>query len=106
MHNLLLPTAAVAVTLLHSYVVTRLRRYAFVFAQVPFLGPILTSLRRETEGKTSLIGFIGAPWTLVCAFFQPLICLFSAPHAPPGPWYAPLFSPCSLWPVYVPLISI
>jgi uroporphyrinogen decarboxylase len=23
------------------------------------------SLRKETEGKTSLIGFIGAPWTLV-----------------------------------------
>ena len=22
------------------------------------------SLRKETEGKTSLIGFIGAPWTL------------------------------------------
>lgn len=32
--------------------------------QVPFLGKILTSLRKETEGKTSLIGFIGAPWTL------------------------------------------
>ena len=29
-----------------------------------FLGKILTSLRKETEGKTSLIGFIGAPWTL------------------------------------------
>ena len=35
-----------------------------VDAQVPFLGPILKSLRKETEGKTSLIGFIGAPWTL------------------------------------------
>lgn len=32
--------------------------------QVPFLGTILKSLRKETEGKTSLIGFIGAPWTL------------------------------------------
>jgi len=32
--------------------------------QVPFLSKILTSLRKETEGKTSLIGFIGAPWTL------------------------------------------
>lgn len=32
--------------------------------QVPFLAEILSSLRRETEGKTSLIGFIGAPWTL------------------------------------------
>ena len=36
-----------------------------VATQVPFLGPILSSLRKETEGKTSLIGFIGAPWTLV-----------------------------------------
>ena len=35
-----------------------------VDSQVPFLGPILKSLRKETEGKTSLIGFIGAPWTL------------------------------------------
>mmetsp|Transcript_1501 Transcript_1501/g.2519 ORF Transcript_1501/g.2519 Transcript_1501/m.2519 type:complete len:387 (+) Transcript_1501:109-1269(+) len=32
--------------------------------QVPFLGPILKSLRKETEGKTTLLGFIGAPWTL------------------------------------------
>lgn len=35
-----------------------------VETQVPFLGPILRNLRKETEGKTSLIGFIGAPWTL------------------------------------------
>lgn len=35
-----------------------------VGTQVPFLGKILSSLRKETEGKTSLIGFIGAPWTL------------------------------------------
>jgi len=43
-----------------------------VATQVPFLGPILTALRRETEGKTSLIGFIGAPWTLVrvCCFYD------------------------------------
>lgn len=48
--------------------------------EVPFLGPILQvsgspsvrasltpsqALRKETEGKTTLIGFIGAPWTLV-----------------------------------------
>ncbi len=32
---------------------------------MPFLAPILNALRKETEGKTSLIGFIGAPWTLV-----------------------------------------
>ena len=30
-----------------------------VETQVPFLGPILKCLRKETEGKTSLIGFIG-----------------------------------------------
>eukprot|EP01038_Epipyxis_sp_PR26KG_P009966 gene9966-13404_t len=35
-----------------------------VNAQIPFLGTILKSLRQETEGKTSLIGFVGAPWTL------------------------------------------
>lgn len=35
-----------------------------VGTQVPFLKEILGSLRKETEGKTSLIGFIGAPWTL------------------------------------------
>jgi uroporphyrinogen decarboxylase len=35
-----------------------------VETQVPFLGPILKSLRRELEGKTTLIGFIGAPFTL------------------------------------------
>jgi uroporphyrinogen decarboxylase len=38
-----------------------------VETQVPFLGPILKALRKETEGKTSLIGFVGAPWTL-CAY--------------------------------------
>jgi uroporphyrinogen decarboxylase len=32
--------------------------------QIPFLKEILGALRKETEGKTSLIGFIGAPWTL------------------------------------------
>lgn len=32
--------------------------------QVPFLAPILQALSKETAGKTSLIGFIGAPWTL------------------------------------------
>jgi uroporphyrinogen decarboxylase len=35
--------------------------------QVPFLGPTLRALRKETEGKTTLIGFIGAPFTL-CAY--------------------------------------
>lgn len=35
--------------------------------QVPFLGPILKNLRKETDGKTTLIGFVGAPFTL-CAY--------------------------------------
>lgn len=38
-----------------------------VETQVPFLGPILKNLRKETEGKTTLIGFVGAPFTL-CAY--------------------------------------
>ncbi len=35
-----------------------------VETQVPFLAPIIKSLRSEVEGKAALIGFIGAPWTL------------------------------------------
>eukprot|EP00607_Mallomonas_marina_P010246 CAMPEP_0182421466 /NCGR_PEP_ID=MMETSP1167-20130531/6887_1 /TAXON_ID=2988 /ORGANISM="Mallomonas Sp, Strain CCMP3275" /LENGTH=359 /DNA_ID=CAMNT_0024598655 /DNA_START=186 /DNA_END=1265 /DNA_ORIENTATION=- len=35
-----------------------------VSAQVPFLSEILKSLRHETDKKTSLIGFIGAPFTI------------------------------------------
>jgi uroporphyrinogen decarboxylase len=30
----------------------------------PFIAQILGSLRRETEGKCTLLGFVGAPWTL------------------------------------------
>ena len=44
--------------------INRLKSFYDIDKQVPFLGPILKSLRKETEGKTSLIGFIGAPWTL------------------------------------------
>lgn len=44
--------------------VDRIQVLQDVGVQVPFLGTILKSLRKETEGKTSLIGFIGAPWTL------------------------------------------
>lgn len=29
-----------------------------------FIGEILGALRRETEGKSTLLGFVGAPWTL------------------------------------------
>lgn len=32
--------------------------------QLSFLRPTLEALRKETNEKTSLIGFIGAPWTL------------------------------------------
>ena len=35
--------------------------------QLPFVGETLRNLRKETEGKTSLVGFVGAPWTL-CAY--------------------------------------
>eukprot|EP00960_Hanusia_phi_P013356 390990-Hanusia_phi.AAC.1 len=31
---------------------------------VPFLREILQSLRKETEGKTTLLGFVGSPFTL------------------------------------------
>ena len=33
--------------------------------QLPFVGETLRNLREETRGKTSLVGFVGAPWTLV-----------------------------------------
>jgi hypothetical protein len=31
---------------------------------LPFLRKILSSLRQEVEGKATLIGFVGTPWTL------------------------------------------
>ena len=34
-------------------------------AKVPFLREILETLRKETEGKSTLIGFVGSPFTLV-----------------------------------------
>ena len=34
-------------------------------AKLPFLREILGTLRSETEGKTSLLGFVGSPFTLV-----------------------------------------
>lgn len=41
-----------------------LRRLHDIDTQLPFLKPILTTLRDETVSKTTLIGFVGAPWTL------------------------------------------
>ena len=35
--------------------------------QLPFVAQTLKNLRKETEGKTTLVGFVGAPWTL-CAY--------------------------------------
>jgi uroporphyrinogen decarboxylase len=35
--------------------------------QLPFVRQTLQNLRKETEGKTTLVGFVGAPWTL-CAY--------------------------------------
>ena len=32
--------------------------------QLPFVGETLRNLRKETEGRTSLLGFVGAPFTL------------------------------------------
>jgi len=32
--------------------------------KMPFIQEILGSLRKETEGATTLLGFVGAPWTL------------------------------------------
>lgn len=34
-------------------------------SELPFLRTILGDLRKETEGKTSLLGFVGSPFTLV-----------------------------------------
>ena len=36
-------------------------------SQLPFVAQTLKNLRKETEGKTTLVGFVGAPWTL-CAY--------------------------------------
>ena len=34
-------------------------------AKLPFIREILGNLRRETEGSATLLGFVGAPFTLV-----------------------------------------
>lgn len=44
--------------------VQKLSKLVDIDKQLPFIRPILNTLRDETKGKTSLIGFIGAPWTL------------------------------------------
>ena len=33
-------------------------------ASLPFIRPILSTLRKEIEGQSTMLGFIGAPWTL------------------------------------------
>ncbi len=33
---------------------------------LPFIQTILGTLRREVEGKATLLGFVGSPWTLAC----------------------------------------
>jgi len=43
---------------------TSLGGSAEIEATLGFVGETLRNLRAETEGKTSLLGFIGAPWTL------------------------------------------
>jgi uroporphyrinogen decarboxylase len=32
--------------------------------KLPFVGETLRALLKETEGRTTLLGFVGAPWTL------------------------------------------
>jgi uroporphyrinogen decarboxylase len=44
--------------------IKNLNKLVDIDRQIPFIRPILQSLSKETLGKTSLIGFIGAPWTL------------------------------------------
>ncbi len=33
---------------------------------LPFIKTILNTLRQEVEGKATLLGFVGSPWTLAC----------------------------------------
>jgi len=33
---------------------------------LPFIKTILSTLRREVQGKATLLGFVGSPWTLAC----------------------------------------
>ena len=33
-------------------------------AKLSFVGEILRTLRNEVEGQSTVLGFIGAPWTL------------------------------------------
>ena len=33
-------------------------------SSLPFIRPILSTLRKEIEGQSTMLGFIGAPWTL------------------------------------------
>jgi len=33
-------------------------------AKLPFIGEILSSLRKEVDGQSTLLGFVGSPWTL------------------------------------------
>lgn len=33
-------------------------------SKLPFVGQTLRALRKETEGGATLLGFVGAPWTL------------------------------------------
>jgi uroporphyrinogen decarboxylase len=37
---------------------------------LPFVGETLRTLRQQTEGKTTLIGFVGSPWTLAAYMME------------------------------------
>jgi len=44
--------------------VKRLRRLDDPSASLPFVHTILSTLRREVDGQSTLLGFVGTPWTL------------------------------------------
>ncbi|CAM9305298.1 unnamed protein product [Choristocarpus tenellus] len=44
--------------------VAAVRQLKDIDGQLPFVGQTLKALRQETEGKATLLGFVGAPWTL------------------------------------------
>jgi len=44
--------------------IDKIGKFYDIDKQLPFLSTTIKALSAETKGKTTLIGFIGAPWTL------------------------------------------